>query len=55
MNLLSVRAIDPPKYALALMDILFTDEQMRQSVYKTSRHSPKPGLDCEKISLLEGI
>ena len=28
MRLLGIRAQDPPKYALALMDAVFTDEEM---------------------------
>ena len=46
--------MDPSKYALTLMDVLFTDDEMRQSVYRSSSRSSKPGLDVNRIKLLEG-
>lgn len=47
--------MNPTKYALALMDALFTDEEMGSSIYAASIHSKNPGLDGKKIGLLEGL
>ena len=54
MNLLSLRAVNPEKYALALMDALFSDEDMGGSCYAVSKRSTKPPLEQSKIQLLEG-
>ena len=45
VNLLAVRAVDEEKYALQLMDALFTEEEMATSCYVVSQKSKKPGLD----------
>ena len=54
MNLLSIQAIDPNKYALALLEALFTDEELGRSCYAKTSRSTKPPLPAEKIALLEG-
>ena len=54
MDLLAVRAVNEEKYALQLMDILFTEEEMASSCYVASQRTKKPGLDCAKVRLLEG-
>ena len=54
MNLLKLRAVNPCKYALQLMDVLFTDSEMSTSCYASSNKSPKPGLDPTRVALLEG-
>lgn len=54
MNLLQVRAVDEEKYALQLMDALFSDEEMAVSCYIASQKSKKPGLNPKKVELLEG-
>lgn len=54
VHLLNLRAPTPSKYALQLMDILFTDEEMSSSIYEVSKRSSKPGLDAEKVQYLEG-
>ena len=54
INLLKLRAVDPEKYSLQLMDFLFTDQEMASSCYVASQRTKKPGLDAEKIALLEG-
>ena len=54
VNLLALRAVDEEKYALQLMDALFTDEEMSSSCYVSSQKSKKPGLDPVKVGLLEG-
>ena len=55
MNLLLLRAVNPEKYALALMDALFADEEMASSCYAESKRSTKPPLEQSKIKLLEGM
>lgn len=52
--MLALRKYNPDKHALALMDALFTTEEMAVSVYRKSDRSNKPPLPEEKISLLEG-
>lgn len=53
MDLLTLRAPNPEKYALVLMDALFTDEEMGSSCYAATKRSKKDALDAEKINLLE--
>uniref|UniRef100_A0A1X7TD73 Uncharacterized protein n=1 Tax=Amphimedon queenslandica TaxID=400682 RepID=A0A1X7TD73_AMPQE len=53
VNLLQIRATNPSKYALQLMDIIFTDEEMSSSVYEASKRSTKPGLNITKVQYLE--
>ena len=55
VNLLQISAVNPQKYALALMDALFTEEEMSESCFKESKRSTKPPLDKERVKLLEGI
>ena len=52
MSLLKIKADDPDKYALALLEALFLDEEMAKSCYRTSKRSTKPGLSINKIELL---
>ena len=52
--MLQISAVNPQKYALALMDALFTEE-MSESCFKESKRSTKPPLDKERVKLLEGI
>lgn len=54
MDLLAIKAVDPDKYALALMEALFTDQEMAASCYSQTKRSTKPPLDEERIALLEG-
>ena len=51
VNLLGIRASSADKYALALMDALFTDEEMAKSCYMLTKRSKKPPLPTEKITL----
>jgi len=51
---LSLRALNPEKYALSLMDALFGDEEMAGSCFSESNRSSKPPLPRAKTSLLEG-
>ena len=46
--------MDPGKYALQLMDVLFTEKEIASSCYAEAKKTTKPGLDPEKITLLEG-
>ena len=55
MNLLALRAVNPEKYALSLMDALFSDEEMASSCFAKSKRSTKPPLPHERIKLLEGM
>ena len=59
MNLLGIRSIDYLKYALSLMDTLFTDSEMSGSCFSLPKRvkrgkPPKPQLSLEKIKLIEG-
>ncbi len=54
VNLLSLRAVDPAKYALQLMEVLFTEDEMATSCYIASHRTKKPGLNKQKVLLLEG-
>ena len=54
MKLLKVKAYGSVKYALALMDSLFTDEVMARSCYTSTKKSTKPALPPKKVQLLEG-
>jgi len=55
VNLLAFRAVNPEKYALSEMDALFTDEEMANSCFATSKRSTKPPLPHDRIKLLEGM
>ena len=54
VNLLSIRAVEPDKYALSLMDVLFTEAEMASCCYDNKKSS-KPGLPPTKVQLLEGM
>uniref|UniRef100_A0A1X7VL55 Uncharacterized protein n=1 Tax=Amphimedon queenslandica TaxID=400682 RepID=A0A1X7VL55_AMPQE len=43
--LLEIAAPDPAKYALALMDAIFSDAEMANCFYKASKRTTRPGLD----------
>ena len=49
-----IRASNAGKYALQLMDIIFTDEEMASSIYEESSKSKNPGLDHKRVAFLEG-
>ena len=51
---MNIRAPDPGKYALNLMDVLFTDEEMRGSCFVATARTKKPALDITRVALLEG-
>lgn len=53
VNLLTLQAPDPEKYALVLMDALFSDSEMATSCYVATKRSKKNPLPPEKIELLE--
>ena len=52
--MLTIRAVNPAKYALQLMDVLFSDKEMSSPCYSGSSRTDKPGLDPAKILILEG-
>lgn len=54
VNLLTIRAMNPIKYALALMDALFSDEEMASHCFSCGARGTKPKLPQEKIKLIEG-
>lgn len=49
VDLLAVRANDPCKYSLSLMDVIFTIEEMATSCYEETKRSK------ERVKLLEGM
>ena len=55
VDLLKFRMTNCEKYALALMDALFTEEEMAVSCYSATPRSKKPPLPQEKISQLESM
>ena len=54
MNLLSIRAMNPVKYSLSLMDALFKDEEMNGRCFYVSARGKKPQLPEKKIKLIQG-
>ncbi len=54
MDLLSVRAMDSLKYALALMDAVFDDKDMAVCCFSRGKRGTKSPLPQEKIKLIEG-
>ncbi len=54
MDLLAVRANDPCKYSLSLMDVIFTTDEMATCCYEATKRSKNPPLDKERVKLLEG-
>ncbi len=56
VDLLGIRSPNPPKYTLALMDALFTDEEMATKCYIVlSKKGTKSPLSSEKKKLIEGM
>ncbi len=55
MNLMSIRAIITGKYALSLMDALFSDEEMGAKCFSGTSRSNKEALHKEKVKLIEGL
>ena len=55
VDLLAIKAAEADKYALALMEALFTDEELAQSCYSSTSRSTKTPLPKDKIELLEGM
>ena len=53
--MLDIKAMNPEKYALALLSALFSDEELATSCYAETSRSKKPALPQEKIQILEGI
>lgn len=54
VNLKSIPARDAYSYALALMEILFTQDEMSSSLLFSSKRSIKPPLDRVKVEKLLG-
>ena len=54
MNLLALRGVSPEKYSLALMDALFTDEELSVSCFASTKRSTKTPLEVERVELLKG-
>lgn len=55
VDLLTVLGDNPFKYALSLMNELFSEEEMGTSWYSASYWSTKPNLPHDRRELLEGI
>lgn len=54
VNLLKFQIKDADKYALALLDALFSEEELAHCCYKPTGWSKKPPLPEDRIHLLEG-
>ena len=54
MRLLGIRAQDPPKYALALMDAIFTDEEMGSCCFSAGKRSTEEPLPGDGVKLIKG-
>ena len=55
MNLLSIRSVNPAKCALALMDALFSDEEMGCKCFTCTSRSHKTPLPMDQVKLIEGM
>lgn len=55
LNLRRISARDAYSYALQVMDILFTKEEMGHSLLFKSKKSSKPGLDQKRVEQLLGL
>lgn len=55
MRLLSLRAVNPEKYALTLMDAIFDDQEMGNCCFSRGNRAKKPALPASKVKLIEGI
>ncbi len=55
VNLLTLGIRQADKYALALLDALFSEEELASSCYATTKRSRKKPLPSERVALLEGI
>ncbi len=55
MNLLFIRAMNPIKYALSLMDALFTYKEIGSHCYSRGKRGTKEELPGEKVQLMKGI
>ena len=51
---MAIRSINPVKYALALMDALFSDEEMNGSCFFLSARGKNPQLPEEKLKQIKG-
>ena len=54
VKLLHIRALNPIKYCLALMDALFTDDEMATHCFSSGSSSTKNPLPQEKVDLIKG-
>ncbi len=54
MDLLAIRAMNPIKYSLALMDALFSDQEMGSNCFSRGRRGTKQELPQEKVKLIQG-
>ena len=54
VNILRLSARDAYAYGLQLLDILFTKEEQSRSLLFSSKKSPKPGLERERVDKLLG-
>lgn len=54
MSLLSIRALNPAKYALSLLDAIFSDDETSSSCFSCGKRGTKPELPQEKVKLIEG-
>lgn len=46
--------MNPVKYALSLMDALFSDDELGSKCFSCGKRATKPQLSLEKIKLIEG-
>ncbi len=54
VDLLAIRAMNPIKYSLALMDALFSDQEMGSNCFSRGRRGTKQELPQEKVKLIQG-
>lgn len=55
VNLKLLPARDAYSYGLALMEVLFTTQEMASSLLLPSKRSPKPPLEAAKVEKLLGM
>ena len=54
MHLLQIPAKNPSKYALKVMDVIFTETELQNHVFISSGCASKPGLPSSKVQFLQG-
>ena len=52
---MNFRETSPTKYATTLLNALFTEEELATRCYEENSRTTKPGLNIQRVQLLEGM